>query len=187
MPLTSPKDATAQLADKPTHLPPRLPQQSPSISQARHLLLGPPRQMCKLLNAITPILSHVHLPTGLQQPPQPLVPHPSLSHPLPPSWSVAAKPPTTNCHHTPACFECGSQTPLQPLTSHPFYHTPMVRFLKCQNNHPLFITGMCCVSHPWSITHRVMGFFKRPKCYHLGCGVHPRIRYVSRPPCTSVI
>ena len=57
---------------------------------------------------------------------QPLLPHPLLSHPSPSSWGVAAKKaPTTNCYHTSRCLKkCGSQFPVQPLISHPLYHTP---------------------------------------------------------------
>ena len=86
-------------------------------------------------------------------------------------------------YHTPTFLECRSQTPLQPLSSHPSCHpppkytTPVIRSIKNETvTH--FITGGRCLPHPRSITHRVISFWS-PKCYHRGGGIHRHIRYYS--------
>ena len=81
-----------------------------------------------------------------------------------PSWSVAAKPPTTaitpllSLYHTPTCLECGSQTPdITPFSSHPVkYTTPVIRVIKSQHNHPLHHWDTLYKKHLRSITHGVI-------------------------------
>ena len=72
-------------------LPPRLPQQSPSISQARHLLLRPLRQRCK------PPRSGFAASQNATASPAPLS-RGCLSSST--ASSITTKPPTTKCRHT---------------------------------------------------------------------------------------
>ena len=72
-------------------LPPRLPPQSPSISQARHLLLRPLRQRCK------PPRSGFAASQNATASPAPLS-RGCLSSST--ASSITTKPPTTKCRHT---------------------------------------------------------------------------------------
>ena len=67
------------------------PEQSPSASQAlhHHQLLRPSQQTDDVQFGSKSANNCYHTYHSL------------LSHPLPPSWSVAAKHPTINCHHIP--------------------------------------------------------------------------------------